>query len=69
MYNTHCVQIPLNRTSGVEGAMEWLLHHESDPDIDEPLESQVVNKTESNKTKSHKLHRRREFVPNRKVST
>ncbi|CAB4014388.1 ubiquitin-associated domain-containing 1-like [Paramuricea clavata] len=58
--------LQLNRTSGVEGAMEWLLHHESDPDIDKPLEPQVVNKTESSKTKSHKPHRRREFVPNRK---
>ena len=50
--------------------MEWLLHHESDPDIDEPLEPHTVNENESNQTKSQgtKPHRRREFVPNRKVS-
>ena len=30
-----------DRLSGVEGAMEWLLIHESDPDIDEPLEIPV----------------------------
>ena len=58
--------------SGVEGAMEWLLNHPSDTDIDEPLESPVENETESSKTatRSHnsKSHRRREFVPNKKVS-
>ena len=61
-----------DRVSGVEGAMEWLLIHESDPDIDEPLETPVETETESSKTatRSHssKSHRRREFVPNKKVS-
>ena len=59
------------RSSGVEGAMEWLLQHESDPDIDEPLQPEQVNETESNtntvKSNHSKPRRRREFVPNKKV--
>lgn len=48
----------LNRKAGVQGAMEWLLQHESDPDIDEPL--QIKQK------EPVKPQRRREFIPNRK---
>jgi uncharacterized UBP type Zn finger protein len=51
--------------------MEWLLHHESDPDIDEPLPPSTVNESESNRTSTksqgNKSGRRREFVPNKKV--
>lgn len=58
------------RASGVRGAMEWLLLHATDPE--EPSNAEVVNETETNakSTKSHssKSRRRREFVPNRKVS-
>ena len=39
--------------------MEWLLQHESDPDIDEPLPTK--------QTEPAKPQRRREFIPNRKV--
>ena len=48
------------RKSGVAGAMEWLLQHESDPDIDEPI---AVAKKPNDSTKL----KRREVIPNRKV--
>ena len=39
-------------------AMDWLLQHEGDPDIDEPVPSGAT---------SSKLRKRREFVPSATV--